>query len=275
MFATLVRSTLPLFYHNFSTVVCGLQTAIQIFHEVSLLLSPDIIYTDMMGIFTLMYPEGGYPQPDQLKPEVFADSRGQYIPEHVSMLDNLIIVFTHLFKEEQMEAVRRLVPFAAQLLRVRFNFTKRLVLLINQSLANYDYEEMQTVVLPFATSLLNTIVELQNDPEAEVLTDPRFGPQECLAGLSQLTTDLATLVVETIQVSRPEEWAHLSMDHPEMAVTGCLLEQTVQAFFSPQAINILKAINMQIRAKEILHDEHLASFFTSSRIKKYRKWFHE
>lgn len=222
-----------------------------------------------------MYPEGGYPQPIELQPEVFADSCGQYTPEHVSMLDNLIVVFQHLFKEEQMDVVRRLVPFAGDLLRVRFNFIKRLVLLINQSLANYDFEELQTVVLPLATNLLKAIIDLQNKQEEEeaFLTDPRSGPQECLVELNQLTTHLATLVVETVQMTRPDDWANLSMDHPQMAITGCVLEQTIQAFFSPLAVDLLKAIYKQLRAKDILYDEHLASFFTSARIKKYRKWF--
>ncbi len=233
---------------------------------------------DLKDVFVQMCLYGVYPLPDQLSPlPPLDDTRSSssseaavYICEPVSLLDNLVTVFSYLYTEEQVEAVRRLVPFSSALLRVRPLFIRRLVLLLSQCLANYSAYSLEEVIMPLATGLLIQVATLV-DPEAE-LSDPRAGRQIGWEAVSDLAALLSTLIVECVQCGRPQDWANMDIDHPEMGTTACLLEQIIQAFFSQQCLPILKGLYKRMRSKKVLLDEHLAAFFTPERIKQYRQW---
>ncbi len=227
----------------------------------------------MRDIFVQMCLYGVYPLPDQLTLSTEGESGPKYVCEPVSLLDNLVTIFSCLFTEEQMEAVRRLVPFAGALLRVRPLFLHRLVRLLSQCLANYDDgHSLVEVVMPLATALLVEVATRVENPAAE-LVDPRTGRQSW-ASVSELAAALTTLIVECVQVGRPQEWASLPVDDPAMATAARLLEQLIGALFSPHphCIALLKGIYGRLRSKEVLLDEHLAAFLTVERVKQYRKW---
>lgn len=232
------------------------------------MLSPSILYDDMARIFVFMYPPGGYLLPDQLP--MLDDTKQEYLCEPLSRLDNAIFVFSFLFKEEQIDVIRHLVPFVGTLIQFRLNFTKRLVLQVRQYLSNYAVEDTEAIVLPFATNLLNALIKVKEP--GEELHDPRNGIVDWEI-VNSVARNVATLIVECIQCSRPVEWAQLSVEHSKMATTSRILEHTIGALFTENGIEFLKAIYMRLRSKKILFDQHLAPFLTSHRIEQYRHWF--
>ena len=78
------------------------------------MLPPATLYDDMANTFRALYPPGGYPLADHLP--LLDEHEHEYLCEPVSQLDNAIVIFSFLFKEEQIEVVRCLVPYASMLI---------------------------------------------------------------------------------------------------------------------------------------------------------------
>ena len=137
-------------------------------------------------------------------------------------------------------------------------------------MSTYLARDLEQVVLPLATQMLNCLAVV-TEPDKE-MSEPK-GDQINWQMVNSMAKQLCALVVECVQCARPQDWTKLSIEHSRMHATGRVLEQTIEALFTPKSIEFLKAIYMRMRAKKVLHDEHLAPFLTSARIKQYRIWY--
>ncbi|KAI2799131.1 hypothetical protein BLOT_013138 [Blomia tropicalis] len=240
-------------------------SALQVFNEINLMLSPTQLYETMVPLYHEMYSLN-YP----LKCDLNHLMDEEYLPEPYSLMDNSSTLAYCFSKEQQIDLIRRLLPSACNLLFNRFRSTRRLIRLLRYHLSNYIIDDLEQVILPYAIELLRHLPLIQ-DPENEL-----NGPNDRLItwnDINSLTMQILMLIIECIQCSRAQNWSSLPIDHDDMVGTGRLLEQTIHSLFNVQTIVFLKAIYIRMREKQVLNDNHLAPFLTSDRIKQYRTWY--
>lgn len=228
-------------------------------------MSPSLQYNFMTPLYRSMYPPGAYPQPNLLPLPVC-----ECVPESLSRLDNCICIFSNLFHEEQIEEVSALLPHLIILVLTRYRSIKRLADLLRYFIGNYSVQDLSRVVLPFATDLMHYLAQV--DIPEEEMEDPRPGlitwPM-----VNSLASQCCYLVVEAIQCARPQQWASLSIADPDMAEVKLLLNQCIDALFSPNGIAFLQTIYSRLRSSKSLNDSHLAPFLTEERMQQYRDWY--
>lgn len=222
--------------------------AIRQFGELCTTLCVETIRTDMVPIFVKMY-NLPYPSVEKCSPL-------HYVPQWLTLVDNLMFVFEYLSSAQQISFIGQLLPFMDQIFNERIKNLNQFIGLMKMNIGSYDALDIKNIVAPMCRVILiqlATLVTVQYTDWSEA---------------NKLAANILKLQEECIECLKPYNWMNMDIMDSQMAPIKELLDEIVN-ILDPRSYRLVCVIYYRLRQRNILLTHQLKPFLDSEVAQHY------